>query len=340
MTPDLERLDQVLSGQPAYRHRQARSAIFGRLCRSWTEATNLPKDLRATLEREVPLEISSRLVESADGLTAKAAIRLADAEQIETVLMRHRPRRNTVCVSSQAGCSLGCVFCLTGDRGFHRDLTRDEIIAQVLFWNRLLADSSGRVANVVFMGMGEPLLNYEAVISAVRVINDPDGCGVGARRISISTAGIIPGIRRLAAEGIQVNLSLSLHAPDDQLRSRLMPINQTYPIEDVLGATAAWIEQTGRRVMIEYLLLSGVNDSPDQALQLAGLLKSRLPRLYFVNLISYNQTGRYQPSPAPAVREFLRILEGEGITVTRRYRFGTEIKAACGQLAGECPDGN
>jgi 23S rRNA (adenine2503-C2)-methyltransferase len=335
MTPDLDRLDEILSGQPAYRLRQARATVLGRLCRSWEEATDLPKGLRQLLEREVPLDIPARLVESGDGSTAKAAIRLADGETIETVLMRHRTRRNTVCVSSQVGCPLGCAFCLTGDRGYSRDLTRSEIVEQVLFWNRFLQKSASRVANVVFMGMGEPFLNYDEVLAAIRVLNAPDGLGIGARRISISTAGIIPGIERLASEGIQVNLSLSLHAPDNELRSRLMPINETYPIESVLASAAACIERTSRRVMVEYLLLAGVNDSPDQAGRLAGLLKSRLGRLFFVNLISYNRTGKYGPSPAPAVREFLRVLEGEGIAVTRRYRFGSDIEAACGQLAGK-----
>lgn len=334
MTPNLERLEEVLAGRPAYRLRQARAAIFGRLCRSWGEATDLPKDLRELLDREVPLEIPARLVESGDGSTAKAAIRLADGETIETVLMRHRPVRDTVCVSSQAGCALGCDFCLTGERGFSRNLTRSEIVGQVLFWSRFLRETGGRVANVVFMGMGEPFLNYDEVLAAVRVLNDPGGFGIGARRISISTAGVVGGIERLASEGIQVNLSLSLHAPDGALRSRLMPVNETHPLEDVLKATAAYIERTSRRVMVEYLLLAGVNDSPVQAGRLAELLKTRLGRLFFVNLISYNRTGKYGPSPEPAVREFHRVLEGEGIAVTRRYRFGSDIEAACGQLAG------
>ncbi len=334
MIPELERLEELLAGQPAYRVRQARAAVWKRLARSWEEATDLPKELRELLTREVPLEIPARLVESGDGMTAKAALRLDGGEAIETVLMRHRPVRATVCVSSQAGCALGCDFCLTGDRGFARNLTRFEIVGQVLFWSRFLRDTGARVANVVFMGMGEPFLNYDEVLSAVRVLNDPDGLGIGARRISISTAGVVGGIERLAAEGIQVNLSISLHASDNALRSRLMPINETHPLDAVLGAAAAYIGKTSRRVMIEYLLLAGVNDSPEQARRLAALLKSRLRRLFFVNLISYNRTGKYRPSPEPSAREFARVLEGEGVVVTRRYRFGSDIEAACGQLAG------
>jgi 23S rRNA (adenine2503-C2)-methyltransferase len=335
MTLNLERLEEILAGRPAYRGRQARAAVFSRLVRSWEEATDLPKELRAILAREVSLEIPAFLSRSPDGATAKAAIRLADGETIETVLMRHPPERNTVCVSSQAGCPLGCDFCLTGDRGYRRNLSRGEIAGQVLFWSRFLKESSGRVRNVVFMGMGEPLLNYDAVLGAVRIFNDPEGLGIGARRISISTAGIVEGIARLAGEGLQVNLAISLNAPDNPLRSRLMPINRTYPIEAVLEAAAGYIEKTGRRLMIEYLLLDGVNDSPAQAGELAARLREYLPRLYFVNLIVYNRTGKYLPSPAPAVGEFVRVLEGEGVAVTRRYRFGSEIGAACGQLAGE-----
>ena len=337
MTLNLERLEEILAGYPAYRGRQARAAVFRRLVRSWEEASDLPGDLRAELEREVPLGIPVRLSRSPDGAAAKAAIALADGPTIETVLMRHREKRNTVCVSSQAGCPLGCEFCLTGAGGYTRNLTRGEIASQVLFWSRLLGESSGRVGNVVFMGMGEPLLNYEAVLGAVRILNDPEGLGIGARRISISTAGIVEGIARLAGEGLQVNLAISLNAPDNHLRSRLMPINRTYPVEAVLEAAAGYIEKTGRRLMIEYLLLAGVNDSPAQAGELAARLREYLPRLFFVNLIVYNRTGKYRPSPSPAVGEFVRVLEGEGVAVTRRYRFGSEIGAACGQLAGEEP---
>ncbi len=335
MTLCLDRLEEILAGRPAYRARQARAAVFHRLCRSWEEATDLPADLRKLLARQVPLEIPARLARSEGGDTVRAAIRLADGETVETVLMRHRPGRNTVCVSSQAGCPLGCEFCLTGDRGFARNLTRGEIAAQALFWSRYLRDRSARVSNLVFMGMGEPFLNYDEVLAAARMINAPEGLGIGARRISISTAGGTEGIDRLAGEDLQINLSISLHAPDNRLRSRLMPVNDAYPLEAVLGAAAGYIEKTGRRVMVEYLLLAGVNDSPAAAESLAALLRQRLDRLYFVNLISYSRTGKYRPSPEPAVRKFARILEGEGITVTRRYRFGGGISAACGQLTGK-----
>ncbi len=330
-------MEEILIAHPAYRGRQARAAVFRRLVSSWEEASDLPLELRALLDREVPLMIPHQISQSSDGGTAKAALTLADGETIETVLMRHRGQRNTVCVSSQVGCPLGCDFCLTGAQGYTRNLTQGEIVSQVLFWSRFLRESSERVSNVVFMGMGEPLLNYAPVLQAIRIFNDPAGLEIGARRISISTAGIVEGIDRLGGEGLQFNLSLSLHAPDNQLRSRLMPINRTYPIEAVLPAAARYIEKTGRRLMIEYLLLAGVNDSPDQAVQLAACLREYFPRLFFVNLIVYNQTGKYLPPEESAVREFVRVLEEARIAVTRRFRFGDGIRAACGQLAGEGP---
>ncbi|MFH1037791.1 MAG: 23S rRNA (adenine(2503)-C(2))-methyltransferase RlmN [PVC group bacterium] len=332
---DLEKLEHILKEHPPYRQRQAKEAVFRHLDSSWKEATALPKDLREVLERECPLVIDSALTEAADRKTLKGAIRLADDETIETVLMRHRGDRNTVCVSTQAGCGLACDFCLTGDRGFVRNLTAGEIAGQVVLFARYLKPADQRVNNVVFMGMGEPFLNYDAVLAAIRILNNRDGLNIGARKISISTVGVVEGIDRLAGGTLQVNLSLSLHAPDDALRGRLMPINKTYPIGDILRATARYIDRTGRRVMIEYLLLGGVNDSPDDAQKLASLLKRHLDRLFFVNLIAYNPTGKYSPSPARAAGEFARALERDGIRATRRYRFGREIKAACGQLAGE-----
>ena len=329
---DLDRLNFTLKGYPPYRSGQVYRAIFRELAVSWAEVTSLPKDFRAILERECPLKINAEMHESADGKTVKAVIQLDDGVAVETVLMRHRDGRNTVCVSSQAGCPLGCKFCLTGKRGFVRDLTRGEIVGQVLLFARRLKPGGERVKNVVFMGMGEPFLNYDAVLAAIRLMNDPEGLKIGARRISISTIGIIEGINKLTREPLQINLSLSLHASDDRSRTRLIPENRRHPIGEILKAVAGYIELTRRRVMIEYLLLNGVNDSRDDAERLAGLLKSSLRRLFFVNLIFYNPTGKYQTSSPERIKEFRRILEDRGITVTRRRRFGREIKAACGQL--------
>ncbi|MDP8215213.1 MAG: 23S rRNA (adenine(2503)-C(2))-methyltransferase RlmN [Candidatus Euphemobacter frigidus] len=331
---NLGRLNNILEQYPPYRSRQAYSVVFDNLFSSWEEATNLPKAFRAILARECPLQIDAEMHESGNGKTVKAVIQLDDGVAIETVLMRHQDGRNTVCVSSQAGCSLACDFCLTGARGFMRDLTAGEIVGQVLLFARRLKTEGERVKNVVFMGMGEPFLNYEAVMKAIRLMNNRDGLKIGARRISISTVGIIEGIRKLSREPLQLNLSISLHAPDDRLRSRLMPVNRQYPIEKILDAVAEYIRLTRRRVMIEYLLLRDLNDSPAAAERLAVLLRRSLGWLFFVNLIYYNPTGKYLPSPPERIREFQRILESRGISVTRRYRFGREIKAACGQLAG------
>jgi len=305
------------------------------LAGSWGEVTNLPKDLRAILERECPLAIESEVITADDGKTAKAVIRLDAGVAIETVLMRHRGGRNTVCVSSQAGCPLGCDFCLTGQRGFTRNLTAGEIVGQIIVFARILKLEDERIRNVVFMGMGEPFLNYDAVMNSIRLMNDPEGLKIGARRISISTIGIVKGIKKLTREPLQINLAVSLHIPDDRLRTRLIPANKEHPIGEVLEAVAGYIESTGRKVMIEYLLLDGINDSPEDAKKLIILLKRSLRHLYYVNLITYNPTGKYRSPPRNRIEKFQKALEEAGITVTLRHRFGREIKAACGQLAGE-----
>jgi 23S rRNA (adenine2503-C2)-methyltransferase len=331
---NLKRLNLILKEYPSFRSRQANRAIFRELAGSWEEVTNLPKDLRAVLERESPLAIESEIVTADDGKTAKAVINLDHGVTIETVLMRHRGGRNTVCVSSQAGCPLGCDFCLTGQRGFTRNLTAGEIVAQILLFARYLKLKDERIKNVVFMGMGEPFLNYDAVMESIRLMNDPEGLKIGARRISISTIGIVKGIKKLAREPLQINLAVSLHIPDDRLRSRLIPVNKEHPIGDVLEAVAGYIEKTRRKVMIEYLLLDGINDSPDDAAKLVVLLKRSLRHLYYVNLITYNPTGKYRSPPRNRIEKFQKTVEDAGITVTLRHRFGREIKAACGQLAG------
>jgi len=332
---NIKKLQSILEQYPSFRSRQANWAIFRELAESWGEVTNLPKDLRAILERECPLAIESEVVTADDGQTAKAVISLEDGVIIETVLMRHRGGRNTVCVSSQAGCPLGCDFCLTGQRGFTRNLTPGEIVGQILFFARLLKPEGERIRNVVFMGMGEPFLNYDAVMNSIRLMNDPEGLKIGARRISISTIGIVKGIKKLTREPLQINLAVSLHIPDDRLRTRLIPANKEHPIGEVLEAVAGYIESTGRKVMIEYLLLDGINDSPEDAKKLIILLKRSLRHLYYVNLITYNPTGKYRSPPRNRIEKFQKALEEAGITVTLRHRFGREIKAACGQLAGE-----
>lgn len=318
--------------EPKYRFRQAIEAVYARFVSTWEEVSVFSKKQRARLDRECPLDIASEVLPSGNQRSAKAAFNFR-GDTVEAVLMRHRGR-NTVCVSSQVGCAMACNFCLTGTLGFKRNLSVDEIINQVLYFSRELKKENQRAASVVFMGMGEPLLNYDSVMAAVRKLNDPGLFGIGARHISISTCGVVPGIKRLAKEPLQLNLSVSLSASDNAVRDTIMPINKTYPIEMLLRTVGDYIQRTRRRVMIEYVLLKDVNDSPAQADSLVKLLGRTLKELYFVNLIRYNPTGRYQPSDKQASRVFKSILEGAGVTVVERYRFGQDIIAACGQLAG------
>lgn len=324
--------DEILKKEPSFRKKQVRETVFKNLLESWSEATNLPPGLREKLEKECPLKINAQLLTSPDKQSAKVLITLKDGLKIETMLMKHGDR-HTVCVSSQAGCPLGCSFCATGKAGFKRNLETSEIIEQLLFFARLLKKENARVSNIVFMGMGEPFLNYENVLAAIRIINNEEGLNIGARHISISTAGIVEGIKKLAQEPLQVNLAISLHAPDDELRSRLMPINKKYPLGAVLEAVNEYLSSTRRKVMFEYIMIKGVNDSDERARQLGKLLGAG--PLCFINLISYNPTGLFEQSEPERVRAFRQILEKAGLTVTERYRFGRGIKGACGQLSGE-----
>jgi len=327
----LTQLNEVLKKEPAYRLKQAKKAIFLDLIDDWNKATTLSLNLRNSLNKTCPLSINGELFVSKDENTAKVLITLGDNLKIESVLMRHKDR-NTVCVSSQVGCPLGCLFCATGKMGFKRNLEDFEIVEQVLFFARYLKKLRTRVTNVVFMGMGEPFLNYKNVLSAIKILNDKDGFNIGARKFSISTVGITEGIEKLAEENLEVNLAISLHAPDDKLRSQIMPIGKKYNIEKILETVDNYIKKTNRKVMVEYLMIKDVNDSEDSARKLAKLMKRRL---YLVNLISYNPTADFQPSSKEKIKKFKNILESAGVYVTERYRFGREIKAACGQLAGK-----
>ncbi len=342
---NIEKLDEVLKNEPNYRLRQAKEAVFRDLIGDWSEADYLPSGLREKLNEECPLGINGEALVSEGGAAEKAVITLDDGSRIESVLMRHQGEsggRNTVCVSSQVGCPMGCAFCATGESGFKRNLTVSEIVEQVVFFARRArsetaasrADRGDKITNIVFMGMGEPFLNYDNVMAAIRLLNSEEGMNIAARKISISTCGVVEGIEKLAEEKSQVNLAVSLHAPDDELRSKLMPINEKYPLESVLAAVDDYVKKTSRRVMFEYLLIRGVNDSPNHARRLARMMKKPL---YMVNLIRYNPAGRtgdFYPSGTDAVERFKGILEKEGAAVTQRYRFGGGIKAACGQLAG------
>jgi len=330
---DFQHLNEILSTEPSYRQKQIKRAVFIDLIKDWQEASVLPLSLRERLNKQCPLGIEANVFFSKDKETIKALIGLSDGLEIETVLMRHGDGRNTVCVSSQVGCALGCLFCATGKMGFKRNLDLFEIVEQVLFFSRLLKKENEKVSNVVFMGMGEPFLNYENVMGAIRVLNDKDGFNLGARHISISTIGVLPGIKKLAEEKLQVNLAVSLHAPFDELRSKIVPFNKEQGIDQILKAVDAYIKKTNRRVMIEYVMIDGLNDSDKCAQALAGLLKPRA--LCFVNLISYNKTEDFKPSSSQRVKRFKQILEKQNIATTQRYRFGQEIDAGCGQLVAK-----
>lgn len=330
---NIDILSKILKQEPKYRLKQANEAIFKNFIDNWDKATFLPKDLREKLNQECPLQIKSEMLISKTKDSVKARLTLNDGSLIESVLMRHKDGRNTVCVSSQVGCPLGCLFCATGKLGLKRNLEPMEIIEQVILFDRYLKKGGKRVTNVTFMGMGEPFLNYENVMKAVKILNDKEKFGIGARNISISTSGIVDGIEKFAKEGLQVNLAISLHAPTNELREKLMPINKKYSLDNVLNAVNNYIKKTNRQVMFEYLLIKDVNDTDYCATELAKIMKNPL---YYVNLILYNPTdgNDFKPSTSERVKRFKDILKSKKIIFSQRFRFGQDIKAACGQFAG------
>ena len=322
-------LDELLAsmGEPAYRAAQVWDGLW-KTRRPLEQLTNLSKALRERLATALPLALELTTVTSADrDLTRKWLWQAARGAQVETVLMRY-PERATVCVSSQAGCAMGCTFCATGQAGFERHLGADEIVEQVV---RAAHESPQRVGNVVFMGMGEPLANVDAVWTAVERLHG--AFGISARHITVSTVGVVPGMRALAAKPLPVTLAVSLHAPDDALRNQLVPLNLRYPISDVLDAARDHALARGRRVTFEYACIDEVNDHPHQARALAGRLHG-FPGGAHVNLIPLNATGGYQgrPSPRERIVAFAETLRAVGVTATIRRNRGTEIDAACGQL--------
>ncbi|GAB4435889.1 MAG: 23S rRNA (adenine(2503)-C(2))-methyltransferase RlmN [Chloroflexi bacterium OHK40] len=381
----LPELEQLMSawGQPSYRARQLYRQLYVQFADDPAAMTDLPVALRERLRAEVSLGhlTLERVQEADDGATRKALFRLPDGAVLETVLMIYADRA-TVCVSTQAGCGMGCVFCATGRLGLLRNLSPGEIVQQAAWASRELrrlapggqrprSDLSsepderwwlpeeghqgltgsapesrgrawfGRVTNLVFMGMGEPFANYERWWAAVERLHDPQGFNLGARSMTVSTVGLVPGIRRLAGERLPVNLAISLHAPDDELRGALMPVNRRYPIAELLDATREYIQRTGRRVSFEYVLLQGRNDHPHQAQALARLLRGQgvskgPPLLCHVNLIPWNPVpgtplGR---SERQRVLAFQQVLLDYGVACTVRVERGVAIAAACGQLAG------
>jgi 23S rRNA (adenine2503-C2)-methyltransferase len=321
---DRELLKTTLAeaGEPSYRAGQVWEWV-ARGVRSYAEMTNLPAALRERLQAEVPLSTLTVATEAkSDDGTVKTLFHTADGRPIEAVLMRYRDGRRSVCLSSQSGCPLTCTFCATGQMKFGRNLEVDEILDQALHFRRM-----EQIDHVVFMGMGEPTMNIDNVLGACERLPD---LGVTHRRTAISTVGWVPGIDRLAECEMPVSLALSLHAPNDGLRSQLMPVNERYPIAEVLAACDRYRAKRRRKVFVEYVMLDGVNDHPEHARELAGLLD---PRVYKVNLIPYNPTGSYDGSPPERIEAFRAILAEHRITATVRLTRGRDIDAACGQLA-------
>lgn len=374
---DLKKLENLIKkeGHSSFRLKQAQRAVYFRLVGSWQEATDLPEDLRALLENNISISglQAVSVKESAKKDTVKVLFKTHDGYFIEAVLMKHLSQkkpafakpacrtgrasagednfgRNTVCVSSQAGCPMACAFCATGKMGFKRSLSAEEIADQVLHFARILKkdpsfsnDTAGKnekVNNIVFMGMGEPFHNYDNLIESIKVLNNKDGFNLGARHISVSTCGIVPGIKKFADENIQANLAISLHAPNDNIRSKIMPVNKAYNIKKLLDAVDYYIKKTNRKVMFEYILIDGVNDSEKEALELARLMNKKL---YHINLIKYHSIGLpaealakegvFKASSQEKMRRFFDILKKNGVSVTFRISFGEDISAACGQLA-------
>jgi 23S rRNA (adenine2503-C2)-methyltransferase len=332
---DLDRtgLQSLLAGwdEPTYRSRQVWEWLYVHLAANFDEMTNLPLSLRDKLAAGATFEFPILATQvSADGRTRKDLLRLSDGETVEAVLMRYESRR-TACISTQVGCAVGCAFCATGQAGFRRNLSAGEIVAQAIHFARILQREDDRLSNVVLMGMGEPLLNYEATVAAIRRLIDPSGFRLGQRHITLSTVGVAPAIARLAEENLQITLAISLHAATDALRNQLVPINRRYPLDDLFAACHQYFERTGRRISFEWALVAGVNDTEQQTRALAA----RLAGLHsHVNLIPLNPTAAYegQPPSSEAVAAFTAHLDRHHISHTVRVRRGIEIQAGCGQL--------
>jgi 23S rRNA (adenine2503-C2)-methyltransferase len=351
---DLSSLTTLLQewNEPGYRAKQIWQGLHQHLYDSPEQYTNLPNSLREKLGEHLtfsPFKVKT-VLDSSDGFTRKTLFELPDKNLIEAVLMRYgdpadnpqitasptgrgAKNRRTLCISTQAGCAMGCVFCATGQMGFKRHLSSGEIIAQVLYYARLLRQKNEVVTNIVLMGMGEPFHNYDNTMAAIDRLNDPNGFNFGARRFTISTVGLVPQIRRFADEKRQVNLAISLHAADDESRVSMLPINKKYKIDEVIGACRYYVAQTHRRITFEWALINGVNDTPDVARRLAVRLKGLLCH---VNAIPLNPTMGYagQATSRERAVAFKESLEQAGIPCTIRMRRGIDIQAGCGQLAG------
>ena len=320
----------IALGQPKFRAKQVVQWVYTKGVHDFDQMTNLPKNLRETLSQQFcfgTLRIDMEQV-SKDG-TCKRLYRLHDNKLIESVLMPYRDGRRTACISSQAGCAMGCKFCATGQMGFARHLSAEEIFEQAQRFSQELQQNGQRLSNIVLMGMGEPFHNYKAVIEAIHLLKDR--LGIGARKITVSTVGLAPKIRAFAKEGLQVKLAISLHSTLDAERTAMMPINRKYNIEELISACREFVDATNRRITFEYALINGQNDTPEEAIRLRNLLQGLMCH---VNVIPLNPTAGYEGSPSDPIRiqTFIDILERGGIPATIRVRRGIDIDAGCGQL--------
>jgi 23S rRNA (adenine2503-C2)-methyltransferase len=318
--------------EPPYRSRQVYEALTRGLVTDFAEITTLPLPLRRALgERLYPVTLTPvRTVGAPRDAAVKTLFTGADGEPVEAVLMTY-PKRATVCVSTQVGCAVGCAFCASGRLGLRRSLEAEEMVDQVLHFARLLRERGRVVTNVFFMGMGEPFHNYDETLRACRLLNDPAGFDLGARSIAVSTVGVVPGIDRFAEEPLQLHLAVSLHAATDALRDRLVPLNRTYPLDEVFAACARYVRSTRRKVLFEYVVLEGVNDTDEQIQMLSARVR---PPHFHLNLIAYNETGgEFRRPQADRLAAMKERLEAAGVSCTVRHSPGAEIDAACGQLA-------
>ncbi|NMB63049.1 MAG: 23S rRNA (adenine(2503)-C(2))-methyltransferase RlmN [Chloroflexi bacterium] len=333
---DKEQLRHYLATtqQPPYRWQQIWHGLYVSYFQSWQEFSNLSQDLRKELEQDFSILPFTQIseVRSDDGLTHKVLFQLSNKNPIETVLMQY-DQRISVCISSQSGCPIGCEFCATGKMGLKQNLSSGEIIAQILYFSRMLKEQDLEITNIVMMGMGEPFLNYSEVQNALERLNDHEGINIGARRITLSTIGIPSQILQFAIDFPQTNLAVSLHAPTNHQREQLIPINKKYPIEEILKAVREYIHITNRRVTFEYVMINAFNDNHEDALLLAELLQNMLCH---VNLIPMNNTTAFSglPSPIDRIQAFQKVLTNHHIPTTIRFSKGTQIQAGCGQLAG------
>jgi 23S rRNA (adenine2503-C2)-methyltransferase len=320
-----------------FRLKQIYRAANKELLGTVDDVSTLPKELRAALTaRGFAFSTVEPIVvqRSGDGQTTKGLFKLRDGNEVEAVLMEHFGDRTTVCISSQAGCAFACAFCSTGQAGFTRNLSSTEIFDQAKYFARELAARGKRITNIVFMGMGEPFHNYDAVMGAVTLLHDPHGLGIGHRHITISTVGLVDKIDRFADEGLQVNLAISLHAPSDRVRNTFMPVNKKFDVADLMAACERYVAKTNRKVFFEYVMLEGVNDTEQCAQELAALMRGHL---YHVNLIPYNSTpdGPFAGSNEARIWAFAAVLENANVPTTVRHNMGRDISAACGQLRSE-----